>query len=184
MVNQALGLIEVVGLTAGIEAADAAVKAANVELLGYELAKGGGMVTVKVSGNVGAVKAAVDAAAVAARRVNKIVSVHVIPRPHSNLTPLIQSPETVGRKGGHEPIPPAENSAKQSEDTGQPAAGIEEATITAQQGEAVPEGETGPDADSAGRVTCNLCGDPACTRRKGDPRTNCIHYVKTNKEDE
>lgn len=184
MVNQALGLIEVVGLTAGIEAADAAVKAANVELLGYELAKGGGLVTVKVSGNVGAVKAAVDAAAAAARRVNKIVSVHVIPRPHSNLTPLIHSPETVGRKGGHGPIPPAENSAKQSEDTKKPAAGIEEVTITVQQGEAMPEGETGPDADPAGRVTCNLCGDPACTRRKGDPRTNCIHYVKTNKEDE
>ena len=65
---QALGLIEVVGLAAGFEAADVACKTANVELVGYELAKGGGYVTIKVLGQVGAVTAAIDAAAEAAAK--------------------------------------------------------------------------------------------------------------------
>ena len=72
---QALGLIEVVGLAAACEAADVACKTANVELVGYELAKGGGYVTIKVVGNVGAVNAAVDAAsAAAAARITRVVS--------------------------------------------------------------------------------------------------------------
>ncbi|PWC19028.1 BMC domain-containing protein [Brenneria corticis] len=66
MAKQSLGLIETVGLVAAIEAADAAVKSANVNLVGYELAKGGGMVTVKLEGEVGAVNAAISAASHAA----------------------------------------------------------------------------------------------------------------------
>ena len=78
---QALGMIETKGLVASIEAADAMVKAANVTLIGKEHV-GGGLVTVMVRGDVGAVKASVDAGAAAAERVGELVSIHVIPRPH------------------------------------------------------------------------------------------------------
>ena len=81
---EALGLIETKGLVGAIEAADAMVKAANVVLTGKEYI-GAGYVTVMVRGDVGAVKAATDAGAAAARRVGELVSVHVIPRPHSEV---------------------------------------------------------------------------------------------------
>ena len=80
----ALGMVETRGLVGAVEAADAMVKAANVVLIGSEYV-GGGFVTVMVRGDVGAVKAATDAGAAAAKRVGELVSVHVIPRPHSNL---------------------------------------------------------------------------------------------------
>ncbi len=82
--KEALGLIETRGLVAAIEAADAMVKAANVSLQGKELV-GGGLVTVTVRVDVGAVKAAVEAGAEAARRVGELVSVHVLPRPHEEV---------------------------------------------------------------------------------------------------
>ncbi len=81
---QALGMIETKGLVGAIEAADAMVKAANVTLIGKVLV-GGGLVTVMVRGDVGAVKAATDAGAAAAGRVGELMSVHVIPRPHSEV---------------------------------------------------------------------------------------------------
>jgi microcompartment protein CcmL/EutN len=83
-----LGLIETRGLVGAIEAADAMVKAANVELIGSEKI-GSGLVTVMVRGDVGAVKAATDAGAQAARRVGEVVSVHVIPRPHQDTELLL-----------------------------------------------------------------------------------------------
>jgi ethanolamine utilization protein EutM len=82
--SEALGLIETKGLVGAIEAADAMVKAANVQLIGRELV-GGGLVTVMVRGDVGAVKAATDAGAAAAQRVGELISVHVIPRPHGDV---------------------------------------------------------------------------------------------------
>ena len=84
MRNEALGMVETKGLVGSIEAADAMVKAANVTLVGKELV-GGGLVTVMVRGDVGAVKAATDAGAAAADRVGELISVHVIPRPHSEV---------------------------------------------------------------------------------------------------
>jgi len=84
MSSEALGLIETKGLIGSVEAADAMVKAANVVLIGKEYI-GAGYVTVMVRGDVGAVKAATDAGAAAARRVGELVSVHVIPRPHSEV---------------------------------------------------------------------------------------------------
>jgi ethanolamine utilization protein EutM len=80
----ALGMVETKGLVGSIEAADAMVKAAKVTLIGKEQI-GGGYVTVMVRGDVGAVKAATDAGAAAAQRVGELVSVHVIPRPHSDV---------------------------------------------------------------------------------------------------
>ncbi|WP_338570185.1 BMC domain-containing protein [Arachnia propionica] len=93
---QALGSIEVVGLVAGVEAADVACKTADVTLIGYELAKGGGYVSIKVEGQVAAVQAAMDAAEVAASKLTRVVSKIVIPRPHPELEPLVFSAATVG----------------------------------------------------------------------------------------
>lgn len=84
MASEALGMVETKGLVGSIEAADAMVKAANVYLIGYEKI-GFGLVTVMVRGDVGAVKAAVDAGAASAKAVGEVVSVHVIPRPHTDV---------------------------------------------------------------------------------------------------
>jgi len=87
-VLQALGMVETKGLVGSIEAADAMVKAANVRLIGKEHV-GGGLVTVMVRGDVGAVKAATDAGAAAAAKVGELVSVHVIPRPHDEVEAIL-----------------------------------------------------------------------------------------------
>src|SRR6185436_13992966 len=96
-------MIETRGLVGAIEAADAMVKAARVTLIGKEVI-GGGYVTVMVRGEVGAVKAATDAGATAARRVGELVSVHVIPRPHSDVEQILPSggglPATAGAGAG------------------------------------------------------------------------------------
>ncbi|MBU5335066.1 MAG: propanediol utilization microcompartment protein PduA [Clostridiales bacterium] len=86
--GEALGMIETKGLVGAIEAADAMTKSANVELIGYEKI-GSGLVTVMVRGDVGAVKASVDAGAVAAEKVGEIVSKHVIPRPHTDVERIL-----------------------------------------------------------------------------------------------
>lgn len=91
----ALGMVETRGLVGSVEAADAMVKAANVVLIGSEYT-GGGFVTVMVRGDVGAVKAATDAGAAAAKRVGDLVSVHVIPRPHDDVEMILPQ----GSKGG------------------------------------------------------------------------------------
>ena len=88
MMKEALGMVETRGLIGAIEAADAMVKAANVMLIGKETI-GAGLVTVMVRGDVGAVKAAVEAGATAAKRVGELVSVHVIPRPHSDMEGIL-----------------------------------------------------------------------------------------------
>jgi ethanolamine utilization protein EutM len=88
IMENALGMVETKGLVGAIEAADAMVKAANVKLIGKEII-GGGFVTVLVRGDVGAVKAAVDAGAAAANRVGELKSVHVIPRPHAEVEAIL-----------------------------------------------------------------------------------------------
>ena len=85
---QALGMVETKGLVGSVEAADAMVKAANVTLIG-KVHVGGGLVTVMVRGDVGAVKAATDAGAAAAERVGELLSVHVTPRPHSEVESIL-----------------------------------------------------------------------------------------------
>lgn len=87
---EALGMVETKGFVGAVEAADAMVKAANVVLVGREYI-GAGYVTVFVRGDVGAVKAATDAGAAAARRVGELVSVHVIPRPHRELEQVLEA---------------------------------------------------------------------------------------------
>lgn len=98
--EEALGMIECRGLVAMIEAADTMVKAANVQLVGYEKIDAG-LVTAIVRGEVAAVKSAVDAGAAAARRVGEVVATHVIPRPHANVEdglPVLRTGETTRKK--------------------------------------------------------------------------------------
>jgi microcompartment protein CcmL/EutN len=94
---EALGIIETRGLTALIEASDAMVKAARVQLVGYQQI-GSGMVTAMVRGDVAACKAATDAGAAAAQRLGELVAVHVIPRPHEDLERIF--PISLPAKGG------------------------------------------------------------------------------------
>ena len=94
---EALGMVETKGLIGAVEAADAMVKAANVVLVGKETI-GAGYVTVMVRGDVGAVKAATDAGAAAARRVGELVSVHVIPRPHAEVEKILPKNKDVAAK--------------------------------------------------------------------------------------
>ena len=96
MSSDALGMIETKGFIGAVEAADAMVKTANVLLVGKEYI-GAGYVTVMVRGDVGAVQAATDAGAAAARRVGELVSVHVIPRPHTEIEKILP-------KGGQDPV--------------------------------------------------------------------------------
>lgn len=96
--GDALGMVETLGFIGSVEAADAMVKAATVTLVGSEYI-GAGYVTVLVRGDVGAVKAATDAGAAAARRVGELVSVHVIPRPHAEVERVLPNPQP--------PTPPA-----------------------------------------------------------------------------
>jgi len=88
MNSQALGMVETKGMVGAVEAADAMIKAANVTLVG-KVQVGGGLVTVFVRGDVGAVKAATDAGAAAAERVGNLLSVHVIPRPHGEVESML-----------------------------------------------------------------------------------------------
>jgi len=140
--QKALGLIETIGLIPAIEAADAAVKAANVVLLGYENTKGGGKITVKVAGDVGAVKAAVSAGVAAALRIGKVYGSSVIPRPHDEISALIRQVDR-GRVR-EEPVAPAAPAPQA------PAASEPVETPPAQPpAEAQPEPLAGPAAPEA-----------------------------------
>lgn len=99
MDTNALGMIETKGLVGAIEAADAMVKSANVQLIGKEQV-GGGLVTVMVRGDVGAVKAATDAGAAAAEKVGELISVHVIARPHMEVDNILPRGKAAGTAQG------------------------------------------------------------------------------------
>lgn len=182
--GQALGLIETLGLTGAIEAADAAVKAANVKLLGYELTRGSGLVVVKILGDVGAVKAAVNAGKVAAGKVGKVWATHVIARPHKETESMVQQESINSSQAKEQPV---ECSMVAVEEQGG-IDNIQEVTVTAVAAE-IPQEEKETQVkppekwlreDTASsknaEETCNLCGDPECSRKKGEPRTKCIHY--------
>ena len=103
MPQEALGLIETKGLVSLIEASDAMLKAANVRMIGWDKV-GSGMVTSFIVGDVAAVKAAVDAGAAAAGRVGQVIGVHIIPRPHDELTAMMpkkKGPANAGKPAGN-----------------------------------------------------------------------------------
>ncbi len=97
MANQALGMIETVGLSCLLEASDAAIKAADVEMIGWDKI-GKGMVTGYFVGDVAAVKAAVDAGAAAGGKIGEVVATHVIPRPHDDLSNMMPKPKKPAAK--------------------------------------------------------------------------------------
>ncbi|WP_458415355.1 BMC domain-containing protein [Schinkia sp. CFF1] len=165
---QALGMIETVGLAAAIEAADTAVKSANVTLVGYELTKGGGMVTVKFEGDVGAVKAAVEAGTIAASRVGKVFSKHIIPRVGSGVDKIVYSNDTVG---------PGNPLQIQKTTTVDHPISLEQAAPDEQIIEEHHSDADEADKERTGFIeVCNICNDPTCPRRKGDIKSSCIHY--------
>ena len=131
---QALGMIEVYGYLIAVEALDSALKAANVSRLGVEKVRGG-LVTVLVEGDVGAVKAAMDASAAAAERVGTVISVHVIPRPADDVTRMLK-----GGKKPEEPTPP------EPEKPSEPEISLEPDTLSEPEPEAMKaeEGEKAP----------------------------------------
>lgn len=160
MSEQSLGLIETLGLAAAVTAADAAVKSANVTLVGYEFAKGDGMTVVKLRGDVGAVKAAVAAAEMAAGRVGRVVATRVIARPVAGLIRLIDSAETVGcgRNGAQGPVPvppqeevPAEPVPTPPDASPSEVSGAEPAALPEPEPEPLPEpapvAETAPEPE-------------------------------------
>jgi len=125
--QKSLGLIETYGLVVGIEAADAAVKSANVQLVGYEFARGSGMTTIKVEGDVGAVNAAISAASAAALKLGGVASAKVIPRPSAGIEMMIRNDDTVGYNPpaptpDPTPTPPKEDKAKSMEQPEAPVA--------------------------------------------------------------
>lgn len=120
---KALGLIEAIGLTTAIAAADAAAKSANVEILGYEKVNGGGRISVKLLGDVGAVKAALAAATIAGSQVGKIEATQLIARPHDEIEALIR---TVDRGRPRKPVAQASlDKPKLDEAEGHPEANSE-----------------------------------------------------------
>ncbi|MGI8384646.1 BMC domain-containing protein [Robertmurraya sp. P23] len=172
MARNALGLIEVVGMTAAIVAADTAVKSANVRLLGYENSKGGGMITVKFEGDVGAVKAALEAASSAASRVNRIVSKHLIPRPSDEIEKMTNPKSKVTKeKEVQEEESPVELVMEEQPEKKSVDEDDQENIITNEDDDSLIEAND--------QEICNICKDPKCTRRKGEARTMCIHYHAT-----
>lgn len=247
MAGYALGLIETVGLTAAIEAADTALKSADVMLVGYEMARGGGLVTVKFLGEVSAVQAAVESGCAAASKVHKVKSNLVIARPHEDLEQMIRTIDNKGKRktaeGAHidEKTTPVETAAQEvaeavratkaadissevqaeaedeesvRESEAEPKLPEDGAAIEKREPEAVTEqmdttieggytkdelptpkeqaagtdvSATVSDGEAKHRTAgeeektdsvCNLCHDPACPRRKGGPRSACLHYKK------
>lgn len=147
---KALGMIEVIGYLAAVEALDSALKAANVTRLGVEKVRGG-LVTVLVTGDVGAVKAAMDASAAAAERVGTVVSVHVIPRPAGDVERMLekgQTPTPEPTAPQPEPEQKAEPEEAEAEPAEEPVTEPEQKAEPAEEpaAEAEPEAEPEPEA--------------------------------------
>ncbi|WP_066055241.1 BMC domain-containing protein [Robertmurraya korlensis] len=194
MARNALGLIEVVGMTAAIVAADTAVKSANVRLIGYENSKGGGMITVKFEGDVGAVKAALEAATVEASKVNRIVSKHFIPRPSDEIEKMTIPRSRVSKEiiteveKEEEEVEKEEQMSTNEEEVREAESPVEAVVEEQPVRKSVEQDEHGNDVanvdgdslnEENDQEVCNICKDPMCTRRKGEARTMCIHYHAT-----
>lgn len=191
MSQLAIGMIETVGLVAGIEAADVCLKSANVTLIGYELTKGNGMTVVKIEGNVGAVKAAIEAATVAVNKISKVFSTKVIPRPSEGIDLLMKNCDTIGYESEKEVDELIKNS---DEDKCKSDIQIEtkeyyeleeinNIKVNNQELSLIYDNEDkfNQEINNELGYTCNLCKDSNCPRQKGDLKTKCIHYEDQNK---
>lgn len=180
MNGEALGIIEVIGMAAAIEAADTCVKSANVELVGYELTKGSGLVTIKIKGNVGAVKAAIEAAKISSSKVNKVYASVVIPMPAKSLESIIESNMTIGIELNKSEVKENVKDDIESnvEDTqecdSESVQHVESISFEDNKDDSKEELELMEDEEN--EDICNICHDPKCSRRKGQLRGLCIHH--------
>jgi len=234
MSQKALGMIETIGILAAYEAADVALKSANVKMVGYEISRGG-LIVIKFMGDVSAVRSAVDAGKAAASRLSKVWSSHVIARPAEEIEKMINSEDTINNKNETNKELEKEETAEndETENNFEDNEIDEENNVQAEENEEVEmvespeeidtdeELETEFDQDNKSTVEsenseseedeneektdleseeveieveieeeveeediCNLCGDPACPRSKGDLHKDCIHYdeIKGDKE--
>ena len=194
MSQLSIGIIEVIGLSSAIELADVCVKSANVNLIGYELSQGNGMVVIKIEGDVGAVTAAIQASS----NVGKVYSKKVIPRPGEGIEYLIKNNNTVGYDDKDkntdddtnvliidDDIKEIETINEEIEESNEDIEEVEddEANKEIKINENTKEEEINNieennpnEDDSKEKYTCNLCKDPKCPREKGDLRVNCIHH--------
>lgn len=183
--KKSLGLIETIGLVAAVEAADAALKAANVELIGYELTKGSGMVTVKIQGNVSSVNVAVDAAKQAVNKIGKIYSIKVIPKKADGLEKIIYSRETIGyryeNKFDKETF--TDDKLNINYPLNETIKDNNSEDVKCDNNQLVAEDNEDKLTDSENSQLCNLCSDPKCIRKKGDLKNKCIHYKDIKKEE-
>lgn len=181
MLTNALGEIEVLGLPAAIEAADVAVKSADVRLIGYETTDGAGMVTVKIEGQVSSVQSAIAAARTAAAQVSKVFAVSVIPRPNTQLGGVVLSPATVGL-GAPTSVDQAAKLAAEKQPAAEQTQEADKRPTTEQdEQEQTPAAETRPDADADAVPTEQSSGagegaeskkPPATVGADGPKRTN------------
>ena len=197
MDGYALGLIETRGKLAAIEAADVALKSANVALCGVENATGA-LITVKVVGDVGAVRAAVDAAKARASLLGDVIATRVLPRPAAGIGPLLKagpvspflkSPsggiDSVSPVGGREPggeerwrEPGAASGILAGSKGGEAPAPAPASLPPEEAPGAVETGDAPETVVDARAATCNICNDPACSREKGEPSNRCLHGKK------
>ncbi len=168
MSQLAVGVIEVIGLSSAIELADVCVKSANVNLIGYELSQGNGMVVIKIEGDVGAVNAAIQASS----NLGKVYSKKVIPRLGDGIECLIKNKNTVGYRDIEKNTDDDKALLKINEEKKDKE--VDENTKE-EEIVSIEENNLNED-DSDEKYTCNLCKDPKCPREKGDLRVNCIHY--------
>lgn len=180
MSQKALGMIETIGILAAYEAADVALKSANVKLVGYEISRGG-LIVIKFTGDVSAVRSAVDAGKAAASRLSKVWASHVIARPAEQIEKMINSEDTINNKSNE--VEETEE-AEETEDLTETEAEVDEDDeLTEESDDLDSETEEVEEIESEEKKEediCNLCGDPACPRVKGDLHTDCIHYDEIN----
>lgn len=170
--NQALGIIEVVGFGCAVNVSDVMVKTANVKIVGMERAKGSGWLTIKALGDVGAVNAAVESGSAAAKADGKLVTSRVIPRLGEGLDIWLKKgldastdkPETLQPLEIPHPVEVAP--VTEEMDDVESDVSVEKKLET----------DTEEDMLTNDVYTCNICKDPACTRSKGEPRRECLHH--------
>ncbi|NLY45115.1 MAG: BMC domain-containing protein [Tissierella sp.] len=189
MSQLSLGIIEAIGLSTAIQVADICVKSANVNLIGYEFTKGSGMTVVKIEGNVGAVKAAVDAALAST---DKIAFSKIIARPNKEIEILIRNDETVGF---NEEKKEQENSSLETKgEEVEEIKVVEKVKLDVEENlnkedetleledvkKKLVDEKNGQFNIKEKKYTCNICKDPKCTRHKGELISTCIHHKKIN----
>lgn len=198
---KAHGFIEIFGLASAVTAMDTAVKAANVEIAGLESAKGQGLHTIKLRGEVGAVKAAVSAVLGSSLLEGKVYAHTVIARPSEEIRPMLEERKPlveaklnpaedikiIAAKGAsleeHLQAEKESGENNQMENTSDEGEKKEESVLAEKMVEASFQKEEIPSKSIPEKkpATCNLCADTACKRVKGEPHALCIHYNEKEK---